>query len=39
MMLFGDGSVDLINENIDVDSFVSLFTRAGGDTEENRGRP
>jgi prepilin-type N-terminal cleavage/methylation domain-containing protein len=28
---FGDGSVDLIRDNIDVDVFVSLFTRAAGD--------
>jgi prepilin-type N-terminal cleavage/methylation domain-containing protein/prepilin-type processing-associated H-X9-DG protein len=30
-MLFGDGSVDFISENTDVDTFVSLITRAGED--------
>jgi len=29
--LFGDGSVAFINENIDVDTFVSLFTRGADD--------
>lgn len=28
---FGDGSVDFIRDSIDVDVFVSLFTRAAGD--------
>jgi prepilin-type processing-associated H-X9-DG protein len=29
--LFGDGSVSFINEDVDLDSFVSLFTRAASD--------
>jgi prepilin-type N-terminal cleavage/methylation domain-containing protein/prepilin-type processing-associated H-X9-DG protein len=29
--LFGDGSVDVISEDTDVDSFISLFTRAADD--------
>jgi prepilin-type N-terminal cleavage/methylation domain-containing protein/prepilin-type processing-associated H-X9-DG protein len=29
--LFGDGSVDLITEDVNVDTFISLFTRAAGD--------
>ena len=28
---FGDGSVDFLRDDIDVDTFVSLFTRAAGD--------
>jgi prepilin-type N-terminal cleavage/methylation domain-containing protein/prepilin-type processing-associated H-X9-DG protein len=31
IFLFGDGSADLIREEIDVDTFVSLFTRAADD--------
>jgi prepilin-type processing-associated H-X9-DG protein len=31
MFLFGDGSADLIREEIDIDTFVSLFTRAADD--------
>jgi prepilin-type processing-associated H-X9-DG protein len=31
IFLFGDGSADLVNEDIDVDTFVSLFTRAADD--------
>ena len=34
MILFGDGSADLVDENIDVDTFISLFTRAGGDVSD-----
>jgi prepilin-type processing-associated H-X9-DG protein len=30
-MLFGDGSVSFIGENTDVDTFVSLITRAAED--------
>jgi prepilin-type processing-associated H-X9-DG protein len=30
-IVFGDGSVALIQENIDTDTFISLFTRNGGD--------
>jgi prepilin-type N-terminal cleavage/methylation domain-containing protein/prepilin-type processing-associated H-X9-DG protein len=33
---FGDGSVDLISEDIEVDTFVSLFTRAAGDIPRGR---
>jgi hypothetical protein len=29
--LFGDGSADFINENIDLDTFISLYTRAAED--------
>jgi hypothetical protein len=29
--LFGDGSVDFIGEDTDVDTFVSLITRAADD--------
>jgi prepilin-type N-terminal cleavage/methylation domain-containing protein len=29
--LFGDGSADFINENIDLDTFISLYTRAADD--------
>jgi len=29
--VFGDGSVSFINDNIDLDTFVSLYTRAAGD--------
>jgi prepilin-type N-terminal cleavage/methylation domain-containing protein/prepilin-type processing-associated H-X9-DG protein len=36
IFLFGDGSADLINENIDVDTFVSLFTRAADDVAAAR---
>jgi prepilin-type N-terminal cleavage/methylation domain-containing protein/prepilin-type processing-associated H-X9-DG protein len=31
IFLFGDGSADLLNENVEVDTFVSLFTSAAGD--------
>jgi prepilin-type N-terminal cleavage/methylation domain-containing protein/prepilin-type processing-associated H-X9-DG protein len=31
IVLYGDGSADLLSEQIDVDTFVSLFTRAGED--------
>jgi prepilin-type N-terminal cleavage/methylation domain-containing protein/prepilin-type processing-associated H-X9-DG protein len=31
-MLFGDCSVQFITENIDIDTFISLFTRGAGDT-------
>jgi prepilin-type N-terminal cleavage/methylation domain-containing protein/prepilin-type processing-associated H-X9-DG protein len=33
---FGDGSVDFLRDNIDVDTFVSLFTRAAGDIIPSR---
>jgi hypothetical protein len=33
---FGDGSVDFIRDNIEVDTFVSLFTRAAGDIPTSR---
>jgi hypothetical protein len=33
---FGDGSVDFIRDNIEVDTFVSLFTRAAGDIMNSR---
>jgi prepilin-type processing-associated H-X9-DG protein len=36
VLLFGDGSADLISEDIDVDTFVSLFTRAAGDIAGSR---
>jgi prepilin-type N-terminal cleavage/methylation domain-containing protein/prepilin-type processing-associated H-X9-DG protein len=31
VILFGDGSVNFVNENIDIDTFISMFTRAAGD--------
>jgi prepilin-type processing-associated H-X9-DG protein len=31
IFLFGDGSADFLSENIDLDSFISLFTRAAED--------
>jgi prepilin-type N-terminal cleavage/methylation domain-containing protein/prepilin-type processing-associated H-X9-DG protein len=33
---FGDGSVDFIDDDLDVDTFISLFTRAAGDIPRNR---
>lgn len=30
-MLFGDGSVQFIREDLDIDTFISLFTRAAND--------
>jgi prepilin-type N-terminal cleavage/methylation domain-containing protein len=36
ILLYGDGSADLVNENIEVDAFISLFTRAGNDVESER---
>ena len=36
VQLFGDGSADLINEDIELDTFVSLFTRAGDDIAGSR---
>jgi prepilin-type N-terminal cleavage/methylation domain-containing protein/prepilin-type processing-associated H-X9-DG protein len=30
--LFGDGSVAFVNDNVDMDTFVSLYTRAAEDT-------
>jgi prepilin-type processing-associated H-X9-DG protein len=30
-IVFGDGSVDLIGEDVDIDTFVSLITRAAED--------
>ena len=29
--LYGDGSVSFLNETVDIDTFLSLFTRAAGD--------
>ena len=29
--LFGDGSVAFVNENVDLDTFISLYTRAADD--------
>jgi prepilin-type processing-associated H-X9-DG protein len=29
--LFGDGSVSFVNDNIDLDAFISLFTRSADD--------
>jgi prepilin-type processing-associated H-X9-DG protein len=34
--LFGDGSVDFLTEDLHVDTFVSLFTRAADDLTGNR---
>lgn len=34
--LFGDGSASFINENIDLDSFISLYTRAADDIAVER---
>jgi prepilin-type N-terminal cleavage/methylation domain-containing protein/prepilin-type processing-associated H-X9-DG protein len=31
MMLFGDGAANFITENIELDTFLSLFTRSAGD--------
>lgn len=31
VQLYGDGSCDLLNENIEMDTFISLFTRAADD--------
>jgi prepilin-type N-terminal cleavage/methylation domain-containing protein len=36
VQLYGDGSADLLNENIDMDTFISLFTRAGNDVPGSR---
>ena len=36
MFAFGDGSVDFLRENMDVDTFISLFTRAAGDIVNSR---
>jgi prepilin-type N-terminal cleavage/methylation domain-containing protein/prepilin-type processing-associated H-X9-DG protein len=30
-MLLGDGSVSFVNQSIDIDTFISLFTRGAGD--------
>jgi prepilin-type N-terminal cleavage/methylation domain-containing protein len=32
IILFGDGAANLVNENIDVDTFLSLLTKSAGDT-------
>jgi prepilin-type N-terminal cleavage/methylation domain-containing protein len=32
IFLFGDGAANFISENIELDTFLSLFTRAAGDT-------
>jgi hypothetical protein len=29
--LFGDGSVSFVNDNVDLDTFISLYTRAADD--------
>lgn len=34
--LFGDGSADLVNEDIDIDTYISLYTRAADDVATNR---
>ena len=31
IMLFGDGAANFMNENIELDTFLSLYTRAAGD--------
>jgi prepilin-type N-terminal cleavage/methylation domain-containing protein len=31
VQLFGDGSADFLNEDVDINTFVSFFTRAAGD--------
>ncbi|MEX2091306.1 MAG: DUF1559 domain-containing protein [Pirellulales bacterium] len=36
VQLFGDGSADLINEDIELDTFISLFTRAADDIAGSR---
>jgi prepilin-type processing-associated H-X9-DG protein len=36
ILLFGDGSADLVSEDINVDAFISLFTRAGNDVVDER---
>lgn len=36
VQLYGDGSADFLSENIDMDTFVSLFTRAADDIPGSR---
>jgi hypothetical protein len=36
VQLYGDGSADLLSEDIDLDTFVSLFTKAAGDIPSGR---
>jgi hypothetical protein len=36
VQLYGDGSADLLSEDIDMDTFVSLFTKAAGDIPGGR---
>jgi hypothetical protein len=36
IFLYGDGSADLVSEDIDVDAFISLFTAAAGDLNAGR---
>jgi prepilin-type N-terminal cleavage/methylation domain-containing protein len=36
VQLYGDGSTDFLSENINVDTFISLFTRAAEDIPEGR---
>jgi prepilin-type processing-associated H-X9-DG protein len=36
IILFGDGAADLVSENIELDTFVSLFTRAADDIAGDR---
>jgi prepilin-type N-terminal cleavage/methylation domain-containing protein len=31
VQLYGDGSADLLSEDVDMDTFISLFTKAAGD--------
>jgi prepilin-type N-terminal cleavage/methylation domain-containing protein/prepilin-type processing-associated H-X9-DG protein len=33
--LFGDGSVSFLNDSMDVDTFISFYTRAGEDTSDS----
>lgn len=36
MVLYGDGSAGLLSEDIDMESYVSMFTRAAGDLIDQR---
>jgi prepilin-type N-terminal cleavage/methylation domain-containing protein len=36
IQLFGDGSADLLNENVEIDTFISLLTRAADDIAGQR---
>jgi prepilin-type N-terminal cleavage/methylation domain-containing protein/prepilin-type processing-associated H-X9-DG protein len=35
IFLYGDGSVEFVQEEIDIDTFISVFTRGGNDNREN----